>query len=68
MPIADENFMQVIATLGCECREWTEEAVILEIDSLIEENSLSDNLIVCTDSSVQRGVRSGWGYTATLLG
>ena len=60
--------MQVIATLGCECREWTEEAVILEIDSLIEENSLSDNLIVCTDSSVQRGVRSGWGYTATLLG
>ena len=66
MPIADENFMQVIATLGFECCEWTKEAVILEIDSLIEESSLSENLTVYTDSSVQRGVRSGWGYT--LLG
>ncbi|MCP4269468.1 MAG: hypothetical protein GY777_28515, partial [Candidatus Brocadiaceae bacterium] len=67
-PIEDENFTQVIATLGRECREWTEEAVNLEIDSLIEENNLSDHLIVYTDGSVQRGVRSGWGYTATLLG
>ena len=25
-PIEDENFMQVIATLGRECHEWTEEA------------------------------------------
>ena len=67
-PIEDENFTQVIATLGRECREWTEEAVNLEIDSLIEENNLTDHLIVYTDGSVQRGVRSGWGYTATLLG
>ena len=67
-PIEDDNFTQVIATLGRECREWTEEAVNLEIDSLIEENNLTDQLIVYTDGSVQRGVRSGWGYTATLLG
>ena len=68
----DESSIQnhlTIATLGRECREWTEEAVNLEIDSpLIEENNLSDHLIVYTDGSVQRGVRSGWGYTATLLG
>ena len=68
MPIEDDNFTQVIATLGCKCREWTEEAVNLEIDCLIEENNLADHLIVYTDGSVQRGVRSGWGYTATLLG
>ena len=54
--------------MGRECREWTEEAVNLEIDSLIEENNLTDHLIVYTDGSVKRGVRSGWGYTATLLG
>ena len=39
----------------------------LEIDSLIEENGLSDHhLIVYTDGSVQRGVKSGWGYIASL--
>ena len=68
VPIEDDNFTQVIATLGRECREWTEEAVNLEIDCLIEENNLADHLIVYIDGSVQRGVRSGWGYTATLLG
>ena len=68
IPIEDESFTQVIVTLGRECHEWTNEAVNLEIDSLIEENNLSNHLIVYTDGSVQRGVRSGWGYTATLLG
>ena len=57
--IDDDRFNQVIATLGCEYCEWTEEAVNLAIDSLIEENSLSYNLIVYTDGSVQRGVKSG---------
>ena len=66
MSVEDENFVQVVATLGRECREWTKEAVNLEIDSLIEENGLSDHLIVYTDGSVQRGVKSGWGYTASL--
>ena len=31
-PIEDESFTQVIVTLGRECREWTNEAVNLEID------------------------------------
>ena len=39
--------------------------VNLYIDSLIDENSVSDYLIVYTDRSVQRGVKSGCGYTAT---
>ncbi len=38
----------------------------LEIDSLIEENGLADHLVVYTDGSVRRGVRSGWGYTTCL--
>ena len=54
-----DNFTQVIVTLSRECREWTEEVVNLEIDSLIEENNLADYLIVFTDCSVQRRVRSG---------
>ena len=40
--------------------------VNLYIDSLIDENSVSDYLIVYTDRSVQRGVKSGCGYTARL--
>ena len=48
--------------------EWPEEAVNLEIDSLIEENGLRDHLIVYTDGSVKRKVKSGWGYTASLQG
>ena len=30
-------FTWVIATLGRECREWTEKAINLEIDSLVEK-------------------------------
>ena len=40
--------------------------VNLYIDSLIDENSVSDYLIVYTDWSVQRAVKSGCGYTASL--
>ena len=43
-----------------------EEAVSLEIDSVIEDNGLSDYLIVYTDGLVQRGVKSGLGYTASF--
>ena len=68
VPVEDEGFTQVIATFGRECREWPEEAVNLEIDSLIEENGLRDHLIVYTDGSVKRKVKSGWGYTASLQG
>ena len=68
VPVKDDNFIQVIATLGRECREWPEEAVNLEIDSLIEENGLRDHLTVYTDGSVKRRVKSGWGYTASLHG
>ena len=55
---------------GVEASCYSIRALItnLEIDLLIEENNLSNHLIVYTDGSVQRGVRSGWGYTATLLG
>ena len=45
---------------------WTEKVVDLENDSLIEENSVPDYQIVYTDESVQRGVKSGCRYTASL--
>ena len=41
--VNDDRFTQVTATLGRECREWTKEAVSLEIELLIEENGLSTN-------------------------
>ena len=68
VPVKDDRFTQVIATLGRECREWPEAAVNLEIESLIEENDLKDHLIVYTDGSVKRKVKSGWGYTASSNG
>ena len=35
--VDDDRFTRVIATLGRECREWTEKVVNLEIDSLVEK-------------------------------
>ena len=66
--VNDDRFTQVIATLGRECREWPREAVNLEMQMLIEENGLTDYLTVYTDGSVKRRVKSGWGYTVSLLG
>ena len=48
--IDDVRFTQVIAILGCEYCELTEEAVNLAINSLIKKNSLSYYLIVYTES------------------
>ena len=38
----DDRFSQAIANFGGMCREWTKEAVSLEIGVLIERNGLSD--------------------------
>ena len=63
-----DRFTQVIATLGRECREWPEGATHAEIQALIEENCGDDEIVFFTDGSVQRGIKSGWGYTATYQG
>ena len=60
--VNDDCFTQVTATLGRECRVVTKESVSLDIELLIEENGLSAYLIVYTDGSVQRGVKTIWGY------
>ena len=65
---ARDRYTQVIATLGRECREWPEGATHAEIQALIEENCGEDEVIFYTDGSVQRGIRSGWGYTAAYRG
>lgn len=63
-----DRYTQVIATLGRECREWAEGATHAEIQTLIEENCREDEIIIFTDGSVQRGIKSGWGYTAARRG
>ena len=63
-----DRYTQVIATLGRECREWPEGATHAEIQALIEENCEEDEIIFYTDGSVQRGIKSGWGYTAAHRG
>ena len=65
---ARDRYTQVIATLGRECREWPEGATHAEIQALIEENCVEDEIIFYTDGSVQRGIKSGWGYTAAYQG
>ena len=59
-----DNFTQVIATLGRECREWADGATNTAILSLIEENCRPDEVIIYTDGSVLRGEKSGWAYSA----
>ena len=38
------------------------------MQSLIEENCREDEIIIFTDGSVQRGVKSGWAFTASRHG
>jgi len=63
-----EMYTRVIATLGRECREWPEGATHAEIETLIEVNCKPDDVTVFTDGSVQRGLRSGWAFTARTGG
>jgi len=53
------NYTEVISTLGSECREWPEEATNAEIQAIIQDNCKDGDVIVYTDDSVKRGVRSG---------
>ena len=68
--VTDEQcrYTTVEATLGRECREWPEGATNAEVETLIEENSKSGDVIIFTDGSVQRGVKSGWAFSARVNG
>ena len=59
-----DNFTQVIATLGRECRDWADGVTNTAILSLIEDNCRPDEVIIYTDGSVLRGEKSGWAYSA----
>ena len=63
-----DSYTKVVATLGRECREWPEAATEAEIQTLIEENCRVDETLIYTDGSVQRGVKSGWAFTASCQG
>ena len=63
-----EQFTQVIATLGRECREWAPGAANAEIESVISEISEADDAVIFSDGSVKRGVKSGWAYSVRVDG
>ena len=63
-----EQYTTVIATLGRECREWAPGAAHAEVETLIEENSREDDVIIFTDGSVTRDKQSGWAYSARVNG
>lgn len=57
------NYLNVIITLGRECRDWGNMKADLAVKQLIEDNARDDD-VVYTDGSVQRGEKSGWGFLA----
>ena len=56
------SYRKTIITLGRVCRECGNERADLEINQLIADNSSDDDVVIHTDGSVQRGLRSGWGF------
>ena len=63
-----DQFTRVVITLGRECREQDPAVAYAEIRALIEENSRPGDVVIYTDGSVQRGTKSGWGYSARSNG
>ena len=62
------RYTKVVSTLGRECREWPTGATNAEILTLVEEHSRPGVVVVFTDGSVLRGVKSGWGFSARVDG
>ena len=58
------RYTKVVSTLGRECREWPTGATNTEILTLVEEHSKPGVVVVFTDGSVLRGVKSGWDFSA----
>ena len=62
------RFTKVVSNLGRDCREWPVGATNAEILTLVEEHGRPDAVVIFTDGSVKRGVRSGWAYSARVEG
>ena len=63
-----KRFTKVVSTLGRDCREWPEGATNAEIVTLVEEHSRPGVVVIFTDGSVKREVKSGWAYSARVDG
>ena len=63
-----EQYTKVIAPLGRECREWEEGKTDEAVEAIIAEHSRPDDVVVFTDGSVKRGIKSGWGFTIRKSG
>ena len=61
-----EQYTHVISSLGRECREWAPGATNAEIEATISEVSEQEDVVIFTDGSVKRGIKSGWAYTARV--
>ena len=46
------NYLNVIITLGRECRDWGNMKADLAVKQLIEDNARDDDVVVYTDGSV----------------
>jgi ribonuclease HI len=69
-PVHDPQgrYTKVVSTLGRECREWPTGATNAEILTLVDEHSRPGVVVVFTDGSVLRGIKSGWGFSARVDG
>ena len=63
-----ERYTRVIATLGRECRDWAEGKTNDAVEAIIAEHGGASDLVIFTDGSVKRGIKSGWGYTVRVDG
>ena len=61
------RFTKVIAELGRKCSEWPEGATNYAIESLIEECRRPGDVVLFTDDSVVRGIKSGWSFSAMVI-
>ena len=68
VPLDCPTAFKVIITLNRECRDWCPTVVESEVLALIGENSREGDMIIYTDGSVERHIRSAWAFTAQRWG
>src|SRR5579871_4514953 len=64
IPVNFHTFLKVIITLDRTSKKNTPVAVEAEVQALVYETSQGNDIVISTDGSVIRHVRSSWAYTA----
>src|SRR5579871_565052 len=68
VPVNFQAFFKVIVTLDRASKKNNPVAVEAEVQALVDENSQGNDIVIYTDGSVIRHVRSSWAYTARSAG